>query len=80
AYKKMDLRPTLNIPRKDLISLNDVLQIRDIGSVDRILNELQSQSNDPETSQTLQQIAEHVLLADYEEASELIMKELKGQR
>jgi transcriptional regulator of NAD metabolism len=76
----MDLRPTLNIPRKDLISLNDVLQIRDIGSVDRILNELQSQSNDPETSQTLQQIAEHVLLADYEEASELIMKELKGQR
>jgi HPt (histidine-containing phosphotransfer) domain-containing protein len=66
----------LNVPTEDLVTLKDSLADRDIGGVDRILDRLQGRSNDPRTTHTLQKIAEHVLLADYEDARRLVMEEL----
>ncbi|MDR2339895.1 MAG: response regulator [Deltaproteobacteria bacterium] len=67
---------SLNVPESELQSLSHVLEGRDIGEVDRILGALQDRANDPGTSKALQRIHEHVLLADYEEASKLINDEL----
>jgi HPt (histidine-containing phosphotransfer) domain-containing protein len=66
----------LGIPEAELAELGERLSSRDIGGVDRILDRLQKGENDPETSRALQRLSEHVLMADYDEASRLVADEL----
>jgi signal transduction histidine kinase/CheY-like chemotaxis protein len=53
-------------------SLKVAIDCRDIGAVDRILDDLSGRVGDPAVRETVERLATQVLMADYEEASSLL--------
>jgi CheY-like chemotaxis protein len=70
----------INVERDILITLKEAIDSRDIGTIDRILDNLSSRPNDLETRETIERISNHVLLADYDEAGLLVMIHLTREK
>jgi CheY-like chemotaxis protein len=66
------------IDRTALSRLTSALEAEDIGAVDNILNELRGMSSGGKTKELISGVSDHVLLADFKTAADMISEFLDG--